>query len=702
MKITEIKELYDLGFSILYLHPKTKRPFENDWTKSPNKSWGEMKESFNSKNNIGVRLGKHSKIGDKYLACIDVDIKDPKYRKVALAKLKELTKGKVFPEVRSGSGNGSRHLYCVTKTPFKMITIAKVPDKWEICIYSTGRQMVLPPSVHPIGPLYKWQVPYQETGFPLLKHERMVSDTGGKKKLKVIENFKAVDVDLFGSTLKSSVVDMIMSCDGVTDRSPAVLSACMSMCRAGFTDNEMMSVMTDSRYELAKAALERRGGNRKSAAAWVYEHNIVKAREETSISKAFDDAIDIEEIYLDEEEEKEQTEETLQDDRRMPDIIESSGKPKPTMKNVKFVIEKHIGKVLQYDAFANRVTFLTNTVYGGKAGREVTDADDLMLKDYITTHFNFEPTLATCWEAQNAVARNNWIHPLQDWLKALEWDGVSRLDSWLKIGMGATGIDEYNAVVGRKTLVAACKRAFEPGCKFDYVLVLEGNQGKGKSTALSMLASKKWFTDNLGNIQDKDVVDQMIGKWIVELGELAAVKKIDADPLKAFLSRETDRVRMPYGRRSQDFPRSSIFIGSTNLSEYLHDETGNRRFWPVSITQANFKWIKKNREQLFAEAMFLYELGETLYLEPEIEALATKVQNKRFTTDELEAPIKQAIKNFESDRFTTTDIWRIIEESEQYPSVAECYRYSKILRKIGMVRKVYRENGKILKGWAKP
>jgi hypothetical protein len=171
--------LYKLGFAIHWLRPKSKCPCESKWTKGERKDWNYLVETFIKNLNVGVRTGSPSKIGANYLACIDVDVKDPACRKEAISKLREIVGDKKLPEVRSGSGNGARHLYCVTTKPFKMITVAKYKG-WEICIYSDGRQMVLPPSIHPNGASYVWRVPVTATNLALMDFSNLAKSENMK------------------------------------------------------------------------------------------------------------------------------------------------------------------------------------------------------------------------------------------------------------------------------------------------------------------------------------------------------------------------------------------------------------------------------------------------------------------------------------------------------------------------------------------
>ena len=166
-------------------------------------------------------------------------------------------------------------------------------------------------------------------------------------------------------------------------------------------------------------------------------------------------------------------------------------------------------------------------------------------------------------------------------------------------------------------------RVFRPGCKADCTLILEEAQGTLKSTACAVLAlSPEWFADGIADLGSKDSAQDLRGKWIVEIAELSAMTRAAVERVKAFISRQVDHYRPSYGRRSQDFPRQTVFIGSTNSDEYLADETGNRRFWPVRIGRIDIPALQRDVEQIWAEAVVAFKAGEQWWLDAELEAEA--------------------------------------------------------------------------------
>lgn len=210
------------------------------------------------------------------------------------------------------------------------------------------------------------------------------------------------------------------------------------------------------------------------------------------------------------------------------------------------------------------------------------------------------------------------FHPVRDWLTSLRWDGKPRIDRWLTMTFGAE-LDDYHRAVSSKLLIAAVRRVRQPGCKFDHLVVLEGAQGIGKSRALALLFGQDWTTDDVpADLGSKDAAIALAGVWCVELSEIEPLIRSEAETVKAFLSRGTDRFRPPYGRQTIEVPRQCVLVGTTNSTDYLRDTTGNRRIWPVqcrSVASADIQWLVENRDQLWAEAAHLEATGVAIWLD---------------------------------------------------------------------------------------
>ena len=256
------------------------------------------------------------------------------------------------------------------------------------------------------------------------------------------------------------------------------------------------------------------------------------------------------------------------------------------------------------------------------------DTDDAALRYYLERVYGISGK-DRIFDAVNVVAQENSFHPVRDYLDGCTWDEVPRVDTLLIDYLGAED-NEYTRAVTRKTLVAAVARIYRPGCKFDNMLTLRGRQGLGKSAMISKLGMG-WFSDSFNGVQGKDAYEQLLGVWIMEVGELAGLRKAEVEAIKLYISKQTDRYRPAYGRRTQEFPRQCIFIGSTNETQFLRDTTGNRRFWVVDTPNEPrlSMWDELTPEtvsKIWAEAVQRYKDGEKLYLPKDLEAVAREVQ----------------------------------------------------------------------------
>lgn len=253
-------------------------------------------------------------------------------------------------------------------------------------------------------------------------------------------------------------------------------------------------------------------------------------------------------------------------------------------------------------------------------------------------------------------------HPVREYLMSLpEWDGVERLDTLLIDYLGAKDI-EYVRAVTRKVFTAAVARVFEPGIKFDWMLVLNGPGGIGKSTLISKLGGQ-WFSDSLqlSDTHDKTGPEKLQGFWIMEIGELSGMKRTEQDALKQFISSQNDIYRASFGRRATPHLRQCIFIGTTNSERgYLRDTTGNRRFWPVKVTVSDKKpWNLSNEElsQIWAEAKIRYHSGESLQLPEELEKYAELMQNEAMEVDDREGIIETYLNKLLPDEWKLLDVY---------------------------------------------
>jgi hypothetical protein len=289
-------------------------------------------------------------------------------------------------------------------------------------------------------------------------------------------------------------------------------------------------------------------------------------------------------------------------------------------------------------------------------------------------------------------ARRDSFHPPREYLDGLQWDRQPRLDRWLVTYAGAKDT-ELTRMFGRKHLVAGVRRLRRPGCKHDAMIVLEGDQGVGKSTLIRILGGE-FFSDSLSIGEDpRTVIERMEGTWIAEAAELTGLGKRESEQVKAMLSRQSDRARPAYGRRSIDRPRQFILFGSVNDTQYLRDPTGNRRFWPVRVGNVDLTELQRDRDQLWAEAAHFEATGESLELPPELWTVAAQEQEQRVITDPwlmILEPLLVGKKGF----VEIADINRVLMLEPKHQNGPAGQRIAAILRQLGYEKARVQRNGK--------
>jgi predicted P-loop ATPase len=300
--------------------------------------------------------------------------------------------------------------------------------------------------------------------------------------------------------------------------------------------------------------------------------------------------------------------------------------------------------VLSYDTFAlaTQVRHAPPWEGTGPTERAWSPLDDVLAANWLQ-HNGITVGLDTTQMAVEAVAQDACYHPIRDYLNGLNWDGEARIATWLSTYLGVER-SPYSEAVGARFLIGAVARVMKPGCKADCMLVIEGPQGAGKSQAMQRLCGQ-WFSDELSELGSKDASLQLSGAWIFELSELDAMQRADIAKVKAFLSRTTDRFRPPYGRRVIEAPRQCVFVGTTNSDNYLRDETGARRFWPVKATTISLDAIECDRDQLWAEATKLFRAGRPWWIDdPSIAVAAKDAQDERYLGDPWDDEIRHFAK----------------------------------------------------------
>lgn len=309
------------------------------------------------------------------------------------------------------------------------------------------------------------------------------------------------------------------------------------------------------------------------------------------------------------------------------------------------VNDPRLSGLLSFNEFAQRIDLTKSPPWENGGASVLTDDDVLKLRAWLSDVYDVEFSKDNLYNAAVVVASDNRCHPVKQMIERVKWDGVPRAETLFIDYLGSED-NAYTRAVAKTWLTGAIKRIYEPGSKFELVPVLQGRQGRGKSTLACKLGGQ-WFTDQLDGMKGKDNKDFMKGAWIVELSELSAMKKTEIEDVKSFISATTDRYRPAFGRLTQEFPRTGIFMATTNSNSYLKDLTGSRRFAPIVIDEIErkkdvFNIDEHAIQQIWAEAYTWYTKKQPVYLSNEIEKMAEKYRQQA----EDENPMKDLIVDY--------------------------------------------------------
>lgn len=304
--------------------------------------------------------------------------------------------------------------------------------------------------------------------------------------------------------------------------------------------------------------------------------------------------------------------------------------------------------VLAYDEFAESV--ITSRVppwrevdaAPGLRPGDWTDLDTTRTQHWLADTYGLDIGPDATLAAASLAAQRRRVHPVREWLLSLRWDGVRRVPGWLVDVMGCAD-SPYTRAVGQAWAISAVARAFDPGCKVDTVLVLEGPPGIFKSSVLRALVGDPWFLEmSISDVANKDAMQLLRRKWIAEFPEIDGLSRTEQSHVKAYFSRQVDTYRPSYGKGSRDFPRQTVFAATTNKSDYLTDETGGsgRRMWPAKCVRGDVALAQSIRDQFWAEARARYESSEPWHItDPELRDAERDEQDARFRVDVWEQKI---------------------------------------------------------------
>ncbi len=682
------KPLLSVGIALHRLHPKSKRPVGDLWSTAPRLDFEQFEAVVRDGDNVGVRLGEWSHTEAGYLHLIDLDIRDPALRAEAWATLTDLWADvREYPSVVSGSGGESRHFYFFADTAWASRKIAHSKTfstvwdasrkkdvkkwDWEIELFGTGKQAVLPPSIHPdTGLPYRWERPLNLGDFELGIYPTVSAATlerwGAWKDESPVDDdddllaiHLATPMGLSETEAAALLADLPLE-DWCEDRD-GWLNAGMALhhefegSETGFLLWDRFSQQSD-KYDAKdiKRAWKSFGDYRGRP---VRMATLKKAAAIARLER--DHGIDDLDLGLDDDPDLGLDDLDLGLDlpadlpasmisRNVPKpfdpqwksnlALTEDGLIKPTLHNVELLVrnDARTRTAIAYNEFTQEIALIRTpgslklvkespkpvrqldgsiwSVQDTLNGETWTDSHDHYLRMVIETPprqggYGIKVSDRDLRAAVDIAAHGNAFHPVRNYLRPLSWDGDRRADRLFIDYLGAEDTP-YHRITAAMFLIGAVARVFEPGHKFDFVPILEGLQGKKKSTFVSTLAvNEAWFSELEGDFHDaKGMVEKMQGAWILELPELQGFSKHEVTTIKGFVSRRRDKVRLSYDKRARVFPRQCVFIGSTNENEYLRDETGNRRFWPIQcdVDQINTDSLSMNVNQIWAEAVAIY------------------------------------------------------------------------------------------------
>jgi len=358
--------------------------------------------------------------------------------------------------------------------------------------------------------------------------------------------------------------------------------------------------------------------------------------------------------------------------------------------------------VIRFNEFANAVVFGSpppDDFLDRKTGDEWTDDDDVSCANWFQRQWRIKYPETLIRGVVSLVSKRNAFDPMRDSLRSLVWDQVPRVDTWLVKYLGAEDTP-YTRSVGRWWLVSAVARALDPGCKVDHTLILEGGQGAGKSTVVQILAGEDFFLENLDDIGSVESYKQLQGVWIIELAELDAVSRAELSTIKRFITTRIDRFRPSYARRAQPFPRRCVFIGTTNRDDYLADPTGGRRFWPVQCGEVDLNGIRRDRDALLAEAVVLFEAGDSWWPRTDDEILACAVeQADRYNEDVWTEQVEKIVAH--QEEVTAYEVLTQLGVEASRMSGQNTKRVGAILMRLGWLQQRKREEGSRRRSWVR-
>ena len=598
-----LKPYISCGYELMELNGK--KPSKRGWQKTETLTFDEAEYCFALEKNVGVRLRERDLV-------IDVD---PRNFAPGVDELDRfLREFDVDESAVVETGSGGKHIYL--EKPLGLKVSGKLPGFSGIDVKSAGGFVVAAGSIHPeTGRLYQWESDalclVDEAPERLLSTLAKTAPTNSVSEPGEVscEQLEAMlfALDVYDFQDQTEWLKLMMACHHAT---------------GGLGKSEFVTwSVSDPKYAEHAETIEKRWdslktdkpGGRTAASLYreLFKVGCGDLVPRSSANDDFENDLLLTSLDLD---------------------CYESGKARPTFRNACEIL-RHDRLKPGFNKLSQRAHFLGDDLpWPANSGSEVNDDTLRLTRSYLIAQHSIQFSKDDVSEAVQSVALENPFDPLVDYLDSLTWDSIPRIDSFLTRYFGAED-NEYVRAVGRILLIALVKRARHPGCKFDQLVCLEGEQGSQKSTALDVLGGEFFSDVALGSLADKDTIIAIQGKWLVEWAEGVPLTKARAEELKGFLSRRIDECRLPYARHSKSMPRRTVFVASTNDSAYLSDLTGLRRFLPVTTGKIDVKALRRDRNQLFAEACEAESKGESVVLPEKLWSVAAKHQSERLAVD---------------------------------------------------------------------
>lgn len=711
-----------------------KHPVIASWQKKRYASSNELHDALNSRRmpeepNLGIVMGEQ--LDGTHLLAIDVDIAS------RLVELEDAI-GPLPPTLTSRSGGGGAHRLFVlgsgqdpkrlkNRTGVRLSTEDPSPG---VDVRWTGGQIVVSPSIHESGGQYEWadRLPIAtlpQAWFDLIaepvdgpKTNRPLAGSGNVYTLAksdryletVIEN-ACRDISSRGKGERNSVL-FAKACTVLEHCAGAGISFDRAVPRlrdAGVACGLPRGEVTET---LRKAERQVRSSGRTRTPPEPEAPHSRRALAASVAPSAPDSAplVDPKEEPVTEEVNPTASPDPKEMGRLS--LIVERGKYDGCVANVITILAQHSmwRGVLQYDMFREAIVFTRpppcrpqDAPLHRPQGNTWLETDDSRTQAWLHEHAGFNVGKNVIADAVAAVAERSAVHPVKDYLASLVWDGDERLPTMFANYFGASP-NAYTAGIGMCWMISAIARVTEPGCQADYMIGLEGPQGLGKSSGLRALCpNASWYADTGVTIGQKDSYLALHGKWIFCFDELDSVRGSDVTKTKAFLTSRSDNFRPPWGRRNRDYLRQTIFAYTTNESVYLRDRTGNRRWWPVVCGRIDVDAIRRDRDQLWAEACVRYARGERWYPDTELNRLCAEQQGERMVDDPWSAIVEEWLETDAAKRILSRDTGSIathdillsaLGKPARDISRADEMRVGEVLRELGWVAQRTQQGGK--------